>query len=526
MPPSIYNYFVAAATKAKMIYKHAHGIKDQDILLYKLNIYLTARKRKLASVTDAEREQGIYIDQDGYCSGLSTLWNYKMSEHQEDTFYRMVDQISNYSDSALSTEQDIPEIEKFLARIEWCQNPELYSSHDQDDVDSIAEVKKNYSLDLGTYSISQLTQILKLPINQNNMVRICSDGHALALQTRGNDIYLYDANNPKGRAKKFSDYTSVVKEIAKCLDGKLNLELSSFTNPFDTKKRKFFGEKIKLLKLLYRLENPEHPTNTTALFYMAIKIGDIAFAKSLQPKADPFKKVGKNGETAFHMAIINGVNDAFAFANTLLNMDDAKLEVADDDGRTPLHLFAQTGRVANAKQLIEKDANIYAQDKNGKTPLYYAYEKREIGVINLIVDIMIKRQEINTQIGNGITLLHIAIECNLNIPRIRELIILGVPAYQIANHGKSAIACALEKGRYDIAALMLIHTPKNKLSHEDSLLIQQKRHEILQQYQDYLRVQPKPNLFSSEEKCTPEYETSAMDYLVKQDPDSRIGLRT
>ena len=46
----------------------------------------------------------------------------------------------------------------------------------------------------------------------------------------------------------------------------------------------------------------------------------------------------------------------------------ADLHYEDDDGRTPLHLAAETGSTEVTKVLVEAGASLSAVDKQGKTP--------------------------------------------------------------------------------------------------------------------------------------------------------------
>jgi ankyrin repeat protein len=50
----------------------------------------------------------------------------------------------------------------------------------------------------------------------------------------------------------------------------------------------------------------------------------------------------------------------------------AGVSTQDKDGQTPLHLELQAGRLKAVRMLIELDADVSVQDKDGKTPLHLA----------------------------------------------------------------------------------------------------------------------------------------------------------
>ena len=65
----------------------------------------------------------------------------------------------------------------------------------------------------------------------------------------------------------------------------------------------------------------------------------------------------------------------------------ADVEAKDNDGgRTPLHFAANWNRIETAKLLIERGADVEAKDKWGQTPLHFASSWNHIEIAELLLD--------------------------------------------------------------------------------------------------------------------------------------------
>jgi hypothetical protein len=64
----------------------------------------------------------------------------------------------------------------------------------------------------------------------------------------------------------------------------------------------------------------------------------------------------------------------------------ADVSAQDKDGQTPLHLASQAGRVNVARMLVERDAEVSAQDKDGQTPLHQASQVGELEVACMLIE--------------------------------------------------------------------------------------------------------------------------------------------
>ncbi|EHK46100.1 uncharacterized protein TrAtP1_013209 [Trichoderma atroviride] len=75
--------------------------------------------------------------------------------------------------------------------------------------------------------------------------------------------------------------------------------------------------------------------------------------------------MGNNGSTPLHLAArVNGLTEMI---QDLLWVG-ARIDQADEDGYTPLHMAAAGNHVANIEMLIESGANVNAMCNDGKTP--------------------------------------------------------------------------------------------------------------------------------------------------------------
>lgn len=123
------------------------------------------------------------------------------------------------------------------------------------------------------------------------------------------------------------------------------------------------------------------------------------------------------GRTAMHhlavstVAARNGRLQAYrrpdtAIASTMKSLLDkqANVNIADEDGNTPLHLAMEAGDGAMIKALIAAGANVNAVNKEGKTPMHKGAEKNISGEgIKLL---LAAKADPNIQDGEGNVALH------------------------------------------------------------------------------------------------------------------------
>jgi hypothetical protein len=139
---------------------------NQNAVINKLNTYLKDKNRK------------IKLDH-GYCHGLTLLWLYKMSQGEEAWFYGVIKKMVDTPDDKLA-EIEI-DIEKFLAHIEWLQQPERYvPSIRQMDMDQSMEIPKELPLS-SIFKPQELTPIIQAIFNPDKMIAISGPDHTIGV---------------------------------------------------------------------------------------------------------------------------------------------------------------------------------------------------------------------------------------------------------------------------------------------------------------------------------------------------------
>ena len=85
------------------------------------------------------------------------------------------------------------------------------------------------------------------------------------------------------------------------------------------------------------------------------------------------------------------------------------VDLKDKQGQTALHWAARYGRKEIAKQLIAAGADIYAADKQGKTPLEFALQPRPFASANPTADSILGAvKDANVKLAGGQYPIHFA----------------------------------------------------------------------------------------------------------------------
>ena len=120
----------------------------------------------------------------------------------------------------------------------------------------------------------------------------------------------------------------------------------------------------------------------------------------------------------------------------------AGIEVADDDGTTPLMWAAYLSRAEVVAELLAAGARVDARDRYGRTPLHLASERSDVIVVRALLD---AGSDVDAQDETGRTALMIAALVT-QIPNLEALIRGGAKPSAIDNQGQTSLDYAVERG--------------------------------------------------------------------------------
>lgn len=174
------------------------------------------------------------IDVEGYCHGLTLLWLAKMADGNELDFYTIKTNIIKWSTDENFTFFEDVSVQKFLAQIEFAQNPEKYTYDkntwgvgmiEQKDVDKILETPKQKTK---SGQITRESFVELICANLGNAICITSRTkikHTIGIFIRDNKYFLFDPNFRSGKAIEYESLDELFNKIGYCLYSNLNLEL-------------------------------------------------------------------------------------------------------------------------------------------------------------------------------------------------------------------------------------------------------------------------------------------------------------
>lgn len=111
---------------------------------------------------------------------------------------------------------------------------------------------------------------------------------------------------------------------------------------------------------------------------------------------EPVNKQNRNGRTALHYAL----RDNPDFAAGLIADKTTDVNVADDNGDTPIHVAAGSAKadITLVKQLLGRGAMVNVQNKSGVCPLHKAVARGDEGVVAALLE---GKVEVNYQTSKG-----------------------------------------------------------------------------------------------------------------------------
>ncbi|KAL1552320.1 ankyrin repeat-containing protein BDA1-like [Salvia divinorum] len=150
---------------------------------------------------------------------------------------------------------------------------------------------------------------------------------------------------------------------------------------------------------------PENPLHAAAL------LGHLEFAKKLL-SANPelSRSLSSNGSSALHLAAAKG--DA-EMVKELVSADSSMCGARDGEGRNPLHLAAIKGRTAVLEELLKADpAAAAALSGGGESCLHLCVKYNRVEAMKVILQFLERGDDrlVDWKDQNGNTVLHLAVE--------------------------------------------------------------------------------------------------------------------
>ena len=130
---------------------------------------------------------------------------------------------------------------------------------------------------------------------------------------------------------------------------------------------------------------------------------------------------------------------------------DADVTAQDENGSTPLHQASQFGYAEIASMLIERGADVTAQDKNGSTPLHQAPQYGNAETAGMLIE---RGADVTAQDKNGSTSLHLASQ--FGQAEIASMLIeRGADVTAQNTNGSTPLHLALIFGRAETASMLI-----------------------------------------------------------------------
>jgi ankyrin repeat protein len=121
-------------------------------------------------------------------------------------------------------------------------------------------------------------------------------------------------------------------------------------------------------------------------------------------------------------------------------------------GNTPLHVASVLGRVQVVKELVERGADIEANDSGGSTPLHGASCR---GHVVVVIELLSRGANIDAKNDVGSTPLHYAANSDQHFPVVKALLNGGANMLAANNQGKLPVHYAVRRRRPAVTKYLL-----------------------------------------------------------------------
>ncbi|KAJ3229162.1 hypothetical protein HDU81_005583 [Chytriomyces hyalinus] len=266
----------------------------------------------------------------------------------------------------------------------------------------------------------------------------------------------------------------------------------------------------------------------TCLHWACVR-GVLKMVKLLLKSGANLYAVTRSRTSALHLAAANGFPDVVKFLISkheenreagVVALDLDFVNARDATNRTPLHSAAEDGQDQVCLALIQKGANISAQDDDGFNSLHSAVLNQHLDVVNLLLQ---HNPPLDAQTISGATVLHLAAAANL--PLIIQSILARANAdnpshleskRNLADHTPLHHACVL--GSLDAVITLLKTAPPEVVASTADiqtqntplhLAIRFNHEKVVAAYIDHVatRVEPYANQWSLLNAC--------LDYTIE-----------
>ncbi len=172
-----------------------------------------------------------------------------------------------------------------------------------------------------------------------------------------------------------------------------------------------------------------------------------AYETLIQHKANINQK-DMYGDTVLHVA---AMSDAPANVLELLVKNGASVNERNKQGVTPIEIAIEQGHSAQVEFFAKHNADIFAQDMKGNSPLSKALSSPTPDMLKMLV----ASENVNSKDSSGNTALHVAIKKNAKIDYIKYLVDTGADVNARNKNGDSVLFIAAEKNRKDAGDLLI-----------------------------------------------------------------------
>ena len=157
----------------------------------------------------------------------------------------------------------------------------------------------------------------------------------------------------------------------------------------------------------------------------------------------------KNGASILHGTVSKGLE----MATDMLLDQKADVNLADNEGTTPLYIACSRNYVTIAEKMLLAKANPNVLDKDGFSPLFVAAQENYVDIVELLLRY---KADADIRGNDGFTPLHTAAQNNFQIPA-RMLVEAKANINLSTTNGFSALHMACTRNHIIMAAFLLKH---------------------------------------------------------------------